>query len=49
MKKNVIGTDRLSIVGGSAVIHSRPDDLVSPHDRNSGEPIACGVIGRARP
>lgn len=34
------------IIGGSVIIHRKPDDFMSQPSGNAGERIACGVIRR---
>jgi superoxide dismutase, Cu-Zn family len=35
-----------SLVGRSVVVHANPDDFTSQPSGNSGDRLACGVIGR---
>ncbi|RJP81045.1 MAG: superoxide dismutase family protein [Candidatus Zixiibacteriota bacterium] len=41
--------DDHSILGRAVVLHTGTDDFVSQPSGNSGPPLACGVIGIARP
>jgi Cu-Zn family superoxide dismutase len=40
--------DRLSIIGRGVIVHAKADDLKSQPAGDSGDRIACGVIGRAK-
>jgi superoxide dismutase, Cu-Zn family len=41
-------SDQRSVIGRSAVVHAKPDDLKSQPAGDSGARIACGVIGIAK-
>jgi len=43
-----LANDRTSIIGRSAVVHAKADDLKSQPAGDSGARVACGVIGRAK-
>lgn len=43
-----LSTDRRSIIGRAVIVHAKPDDLKSQPSGNSGDRVACGVIGRAK-
>jgi len=40
--------DQRSVIGRSAVVHAKPDDLKTQPAGDSGARIACGVIGIAK-
>jgi Cu-Zn family superoxide dismutase len=40
--------DERSVIGRSAVVHAKADDLKSQPAGDSGARVACGVIGRAK-
>jgi len=43
-----LGNDRRSIIGRAVIVHAKPDDLESQPSGDSGDRVACGVIGRAK-
>lgn len=43
-----LSTDRRSIIGRAVIVHAKADGLKSQPSGNSGDRVACGVIGRAK-
>jgi len=43
-----LGNDRRSIIGRAVIVHAKPDDLKTQPSGDSGDRVACGVIGRAK-
>jgi superoxide dismutase, Cu-Zn family len=43
-----LANDKLSIIGRAVIVHAKADDLKSQPAGDSGDRIACGVIGRAK-
>ena len=43
-----LGNDRRSIIGRAVIVHAKPDDWKTQPSGDSGDRVACGVIGRAK-
>jgi len=43
-----LANDRRSIIGRAVVVHAKPDDLKTQPSGDSGDRVACGVIGRVK-
>ena len=46
--KMSLADDKRSIIGRAVIVHAKPDDLKSQPSGDSGDRVACGVIGRAK-
>ena len=46
--KMSLADDERSIIGRTVIVHAKPDDLKSQPSGDSGDRVACGVVGRAK-